>query len=100
MPQISVKSLWQAADHPKKTGLYVFTSLFYGGADRRRKIDRLTVPVACRRPNFPAVSGAFMRLLPAAEPIFLRSGQRMPLILLRVEARDKIVTDLQRAIKI
>jgi hypothetical protein len=46
MPQSSVKSLWHAADHPKKTGLYVFTCLFCGGADRRRKIGRLTVPVA------------------------------------------------------
>jgi hypothetical protein len=47
---------WQAADHrkkpvagrisPEKTGLYIFTCLFCGGAGRRRKIAGLTVPVA------------------------------------------------------
>jgi hypothetical protein len=45
-PLIYVKILWQTADHPKKTGLYVFTCLFCGEADQRRKIRRLTVPVA------------------------------------------------------
>jgi hypothetical protein len=63
--------------------LYVFTSLLYGGADRRQKIGGLLVPVACRRPNLFSVRAAFLSLGPAAEPIFLRLGQRMPLILLR-----------------
>jgi hypothetical protein len=29
-----------------KNGLYIFTSLFFGGADRRQNIGGLTVPVA------------------------------------------------------
>jgi hypothetical protein len=40
-PQISVKSLWHAADHSKRSGLHVFTLLFCGGADRRRKLADL-----------------------------------------------------------
>jgi hypothetical protein len=58
-PQISVISLWHAADHPKKPVCTVFISLFYGGADRRRKIGGHTVPVACRRPNFLSRQGTF-----------------------------------------
>jgi hypothetical protein len=45
-PQISGISIWQAADHKEKTGLYMYTCLPCGGADRRRKIGGLTVPVA------------------------------------------------------
>jgi hypothetical protein len=67
-----VKNLWRAADHPKKP---VCTFIKIGG---------LTVPGhAAELIFFPPVGAAFLSLWPAAGPIFLRSGQRMPLILLR-----------------
>jgi hypothetical protein len=43
------RSLEKACDRPQitlKTGLYMFTCLSHGGADRRRKIGGVTVPVA------------------------------------------------------
>jgi hypothetical protein len=77
---------------PEETDYYVFTSRSYGRADRRRKIGVLTVPVACRRPNFSPVRAAFLSLWPAAEPSFILSGP--------VDASDfKGVTALKRTIR-
>jgi hypothetical protein len=45
-PQISVKSLLQAAYQPKETGMNVFTCLSCGGAKRRLKVGWVTCPVA------------------------------------------------------
>jgi hypothetical protein len=74
-------------------GFFVFTCLscvgagrrspFCEGAGRRRKMGGTTVPVARRIPNFSPALTAFLSPWPDAEPIFLRSGQMEPLILLR-----------------
>jgi hypothetical protein len=66
------RSLEKACRTPqiaRKTGLYIFTFLSFGGADRRRKIGRIAVPVTA------ASQIAFYR---GADRIQFKSGVGVP----------------------
>jgi hypothetical protein len=82
-PQISVKSLWQAAYHPKKKPVFTFLPASHVEEQNGGENLRSYCPCGMSQTKFSSGQGSFPESVARRRTLFILFGQRMALILHR-----------------